>query len=132
LLLIDIDLFKQYNDHYGHLAGDACLREVAGVLQRALRRPTDMLARYGGEEFVLVLPNTPAAGAHKVAARLCRRVNQLLIRHDDSPTNCVTISVGIASMVPDDSLASDSLISAADSALYTAKRNGRNRVELAA
>jgi diguanylate cyclase (GGDEF)-like protein len=132
LLLVDIDLFKQYNDHYGHLAGDDCLRQVAGVLQEALRRPTDSLARYGGEEFVLVLPDTPATGAREVAARLCAQINQLSLRHDDSPTRCLTISVGIASMVPDGDSPHDVLISAADRALYTAKRKGRNRVELAA
>ncbi|GLQ97403.1 GGDEF domain-containing protein [Dyella mobilis] len=132
LLLVDIDIFKQYNDRYGHLAGDACLRQVADVLQHALRRPGDMLARYGGEEFVLILPNTPGAGAQQVATRLCKRVNQLQITHEDSPTGGVTISVGIASMIPQEGTAADDLISAADGALYTAKRNGRNRAELAA
>lgn len=132
LLLVDIDLFKQYNDRYGHLAGDASLRRVAEVLQQALKRPADLLARYGGEEFVLILPTTPGAGAREVAARLCKRVNQLGIRHDDSPTRNLTISVGIASIVPDDDVAPDTLISAADRALYMAKRKGRNRVELAA
>jgi diguanylate cyclase (GGDEF)-like protein len=132
LLLVDIDLFKQYNDHYGHLAGDDCLRQVARVLQQGLRRPADLLARYGGEEFVLVLPDTSAAGAREVAARLCRQISQLSLRHDDSPTHCLTISIGIAGMVPDDDIAPDALISSADGALYTAKRKGRNRVELAA
>lgn len=132
LLLVDIDLFKQYNDRYGHLAGDASLRRVAEVLQQALKRPADLLARYGGEEFVLILPTTPGAGAREVAARLCKRVNQLGVRHDDSPTRNLTISVGVASIVPSDDMAPDALISAADRALYTAKRKGRNRVELAA
>jgi diguanylate cyclase (GGDEF)-like protein len=129
LLLVDIDLFKQYNDRYGHLAGDACLREVASVLQHALRRPADLLARYGGEEFVLVLPNTRPNGAREVATRLCQQVSQLQLHHDDSPTHCVTVSIGVASMVPVDGTAPDALISTADSALYAAKRNGRNRVE---
>lgn len=132
LLLVDIDLFKQYNDRYGHLAGDACLRRVAEVLQQALRRPADLLARYGGEEFVLILPTTPGTGAREVAARLCKRVNQLGVRHDDSPTRNLTISVGVASLVPTEGMEPDALISAADRALYTAKRKGRNRVELAA
>jgi diguanylate cyclase (GGDEF)-like protein len=132
LLLVDIDLFKQYNDRYGHLAGDDCLRQVADVLQQALRRPADLLARYGGEEFVLILPSTPGSGARDVAARLCKRLSQLGVRHDDSPTHNLTISVGVASIVPSDDIMPDALISAADQALYTAKRKGRNRVELAA
>lgn len=132
LLLVDIDLFKQYNDRYGHLAGDACLRQVAGVLQQALQRPADMLARYGGEEFVLVLPNTHGAGASKVAVRLCKQISQLQLQHDDSPIRCLTISIGVASVVPAEGILPDELISIADRALYTAKRNGRNRVEQAA
>ena len=131
LLLVDIDLFKQYNDRYGHLAGDACLREVAGVLQRALRRPADLLARYGGEEFVLVLPNTRAKGAQEVASRLCKQVSQLQLCHEDSLTRYLTVSIGVTSTVPTDGMAPDALILAADHALYTAKRNGRNRVEWA-
>jgi diguanylate cyclase (GGDEF)-like protein len=131
LLLVDIDLFKQYNDRYGHLAGDTCLREVAGVLQQALRRPADLLARYGGEEFVLVLPSTPGSGAREVASRLCRRVSQLEIHHEDSPTRCLTISVGVASIVPAEGIMPDALFSSADRALYAAKHKGRNRVELA-
>ncbi|MBE1162674.1 GGDEF domain-containing protein [Dyella acidiphila] len=129
LLLADIDLFKQYNDRYGHLAGDACLREVASVLQQALKRPADMLARYGGEEFVLVLPNTPGAGAGNVAMRLCKQLSRLQLPHDDSPTRYVTISIGVACVVPTEGAQPNDLISAADRALYAAKRNGRNRVE---
>jgi diguanylate cyclase (GGDEF)-like protein len=132
LLLVDIDLFKQYNDRYGHLAGDDCLRSVAGVLQHALRRPSDLLARYGGEEFVLILPNTPGAGAREVATRLCRQVRQLELSHDDSPTRYLTISIGVASFVPIDGAQPEQLISSADGALYAAKRNGRNRAEWAA
>jgi diguanylate cyclase (GGDEF)-like protein len=132
VLLIDVDLFKQYNDRYGHLAGDACLRQVADVLQKALRRPGDMLARYGGEEFVLILPNTAGAGAHKVASRLCKQVSQLGIPHDDSVTQSLTISAGVASITPEENITPDQLISSADRALYEAKRKGRNRVELAA
>jgi diguanylate cyclase (GGDEF)-like protein len=132
LLLVDIDLFKQYNDRYGHLAGDACLRQVANVLQKTLRRPADMLARYGGEEFVLILPNTPGAGAHKVASRLCKQISQLDIPHEDSAAHCVTISVGVAGITPEDGIEPNELISGADRALYEAKRKGRNRVELIA
>ncbi|GFZ98342.1 hypothetical protein GCM10011408_18700 [Dyella caseinilytica] len=129
LLLVDIDLFKQYNDRYGHLAGDACLREVARLLQQALRRPADMLARYGGEEFVLVLPNTRAKGAQEVAARLCKQVSELQLRHEDSPTRYLTVSIGATSIVPTNDMAPDALVQTADHALYTAKRNGRNRAE---
>jgi diguanylate cyclase (GGDEF)-like protein len=129
LLLVDIDLFKQYNDRYGHLAGDACLRDVADVLQRALQRPADRLARYGGEEFVLVLPNTSPSGAQKVATRLCQQVARLQLQHDDSPTRCLTVSIGVASLMPSDDSVPDDLISSADRALYSAKHKGRNRVE---
>ena len=132
LLLIDIDLFKQYNDRYGHLAGDACLRDVAVVLHEAVQRPSDLLARYGGEEFVLILPGTPLSGAREVATRLCKRVRQLNISHDDSPIRRVTVSVGVASMVPAEGAMQEELIAAADRALYEAKRRGRNRVEHAA
>ena len=131
LLLVDIDLFKQYNDRYGHVMGDTCLRHVATVLQEAVQRPADLLARYGGEEFVLILPGTPPAGAHDVAARLCKLVRQLNVVHEDSPIRRLTISVGVASIVPADGSVPEELIAAADRALYEAKRNGRNRVEQA-
>ncbi len=131
LLLVDIDLFKQYNDRYGHVMGDTCLRHIAAVLQEAVQRPADLLARYGGEEFVLILPGTPPVGACDVAARLCKLVRQLNVMHDDSPIQRVTISVGVASIVPVDGSAPEELIAAADRALYEAKRKGRNRVEQA-
>jgi diguanylate cyclase (GGDEF)-like protein len=131
LLLVDIDLFKQYNDLYGHLAGDTCLRDIATVLQEAVQRPSDLLARYGGEEFVLILPGTSLAGAREVAARLCKMVRQLNVRHDDSPIHRVTISVGVASMLPVEGAMQNELVAAADRALYEAKRKGRNRVEQA-
>ena len=131
LLLVDIDLFKQYNDRYGHVMGDDCLRHVATVLQEAVQRPADLLARYGGEEFVLILPGTPPAGACEVAARLCELVRQLNVAHDDSPIRRVTISVGVASIVTVDGSVPEELIAAADRALYEAKHKGRNRVEQA-
>lgn len=129
LLMIDIDLFKHYNDRYGHPAGDACLREVAAALQKAIQRPADLLARYGGEEFVLVLPGASLAGAHEVAMRLRDRVHELNMPHADSPSRRLTISIGIASSTPMGEAAWDVLVTAADRALYEAKRNGRNRAE---
>jgi len=131
LLLIDVDMFKQYNDRYGHLAGDACLRDVAAILTQAVQRPSDLLARYGGEEFVLILPATPLAGATDVAERLCDLVRQQNLHHDDSPVGHVTISIGVASIVPAQGVLSDELVAAADRALYEAKRKGRNRFEAA-
>lgn len=132
LLLIDVDLFKQYNDRYGHLAGDTCLRDLAIALQQAIQRPSDLLARYGGEEFALILPGTSLSGAREVATRLCKLVQQLHVQHDDSPARRVTISVGVASVVPAEGILPDELIAASDRALYEAKRKGRNRIELAA
>lgn len=131
LLLIDVDMFKQYNDRYGHVAGDVCLRKVAGTLAQATHRPSDLLARYGGEEFVLILPSTSTAGAIDVAERLCKLVNQLDVPHDDNLARHITISIGVASMLPTNGAISSELITAADHALYEAKRKGRNRVEVA-
>jgi diguanylate cyclase (GGDEF)-like protein len=131
LLLIDVDMFKQYNDRYGHLAGDACLRTVAELLTQAVQRPSDLLARYGGEEFVLILPSTPLPGARDVAERLCSLMEQRHLDHEDSPVGHVTVSIGAASIVPAQGTHSDELIALADTALYEAKRKGRNRFELA-
>ena len=131
LLMIDIDLFKHYNDRYGHTAGDTCLCRVANALQQAMQRPADLLARYGGEEFVFILPGTTLAGAREVAERLCREVRSLDIPHEDSPLHRLTISVGLASIVPAGASPQKTLIDAADRALYEAKRRGRNRVEQA-
>lgn len=129
LIMIDIDFFKQYNDHYGHLQGDQCLIEVAAALARATQRPFDLVARYGGEEFVAVLPDTPLDGAMKVAEKMRASIEQLGIEHAKS-TVCAraTISLGVATHYPTrDSGNLTELISLADSALYQAKRSGRNR-----
>lgn len=127
VLLIDIDQFKRYNDHYGHLAGDTCLKAVAGAMARCIHRPFDLLARYGGEEFVVLLPSTPADGAEAMAQELRRVVQDLSIVHAMAETApCVTISVGIKTLVPDETQTLTAFIHAADMALYQAKLRGRN------
>ncbi len=128
VLMIDIDHFKRLNDHAGHLAGDACLRDVAAVLQRTLVRPGDVLARYGGEEFIVLLHDVDVAGALVVAERLRAAVEGLQVQNLDSPLGMVTVSIGAASAAPHYAGGSTGLIEAADSALYEAKRAGRNQV----
>jgi diguanylate cyclase (GGDEF)-like protein len=127
LILCDIDYFKNYNDHYGHQAGDACLRRVAKTISETLRRPADLVARYGGEEFAIILPNTPSEGAIHIAELLQLRMKQLEILHAQSRVNSyVTLSLGISSQVPVLSQENKSLIAATDKALYLAKSEGRN------
>ena len=132
LLMIDIDLFKGFNDRYGHPAGDACLRQVAGALDTQAQRPADMVARLGGEEFVLLLPNTEEAGAAQVAERMRAGVAALNLTHAGSPCGHVTISIGVATSRPFD-LSEDPqwLIDTADRMLYRAKSAGRNTVSVA-
>lgn len=127
--LIDVDEFKRFNDRYGHIEGDGCLKRVAAVLRRALQRPGDLLARYGGEEFVCLMPETPADGAHANAERMREAVARLAIAHDGAAAaDHVTISVGVASAVIDASSSLDELLAHADGNLYRAKSEGRNRV----
>ena len=127
--LIDIDYFKRYNDHYGHPAGDVCLRQVAAVLKGGLMRPTDLLARYGGEEFVALLPDTGAEGALQVARQLGRRVGAAAIEHAGSAvSNRVTVSLGVATWPQEDVDSAASLLRAADARLYRAKAQGRDQV----
>ena len=121
LLMLDVDHFKKYNDTHGHPAGDECLRKVASILKESANRPTDLAARYGGEEFAIVLSDTPLEGALQMAERVRAAVAQL----GDPP---VTISIGAASMTPDESNDASQLIAAADACLYRAKQEGRNRV----
>ncbi|MFK4440750.1 diguanylate cyclase (GGDEF)-like protein [Caballeronia udeis] len=129
LILIDIDYFKLYNDRYGHQAGDNCLKLVARALFEALRRPYDKLARYGGEEFACLLPKTELAGASAMAERMRTRVSELNVEHLGSDVDqVVTISLGVASMVPAPSVTPELLLKAADQQLYEAKRTGRARV----
>lgn len=131
LIVADIDFFKAYNDHYGHLAGDDCLRSVANTLSGQVHRPGDLLARYGGEEFVVVLPETPLSGALELAEAMREAVGDLQIQHAQSPIGPhVTISLGVAELLPRGHK-SDDLFMLADAALYQAKERGRNRVERA-
>lgn len=146
MIMIDIDFFKAYNDHYGHQAGDHVLRDVAQAMESALLRPGDHVARYGGEEFALLLPETDAEGAQTVARRLQQAVDALAIPHDASPFNAqLTVSMGISAYYSDcrawqsaDESARSSadfppygaeeLLAAADQALYAAKAAGRHRM----
>jgi diguanylate cyclase (GGDEF)-like protein len=128
LILVDIDHFKMYNDHYGHPGGDGTLVQVAGAMQRAAGRSQDLVARYGGEEFAILLPQLDARGATGVAKRLMLELETLAIPHAASPTAPqLTTSMGIASMVPGDLSAAADLVQVADALLYQAKAGGRNR-----
>jgi two-component system cell cycle response regulator len=129
LILCDIDFFKQYNDFYGHVDGDTALRKVSQYLSGALHREVDTVARYGGEEFAIVLPDTDLEWALKIAERVNAAVRDLQIPSEESP-ECdeLTLSCGVAATVPNDALKPKDLIALADSALYTAKDTGRNRV----
>ena len=130
-LMIDIDHFKAFNDTYGHLQGDLCLRRVAEVIDAALKRPGDFVARFGGEEFVVLLPGTDLAGALSMAGLIRANVRAAAIEHASSPvSDLVTVSIGIAGVVPTMDLEPESLLAASDMALYQAKSNGRNRVEV--
>jgi diguanylate cyclase (GGDEF)-like protein len=129
LILTDVDSFKAYNDTYGHLRGDDCLKAVAEALTESLGRPSDLCARYGGEEFAVILPNTEKSGALIVGERLRKAVEERRLAHARSPASAyVTVSAGVASVRPLDGDADPlSLVAAADAALYEAKEQGRNR-----
>jgi len=126
MIILDVDNFKKYNDHYGHLKGDDVLKSVAKVLKHCTRRPLDGAFRYGGEEFAVLLPNTPKEAAFEIAQNIINGLHQLGIEHAESPFDVVTASAGVSST----HTASDpaELIKQADTALYEAKKNGRNRV----
>ncbi len=128
LVMCDIDFFKVYNDHYGHIAGDSCLRAVARALRQTINRAGDLVARYGGEEFALILPNTDLAGTRAIAAKIQAAIADLQLPHAHSEiASHVTLSLGLVSLVPGSNLSSEILISWADAALYEAKQTGRNR-----
>jgi diguanylate cyclase (GGDEF)-like protein len=126
--IIDIDYFKAYNDTYGHLAGDDCLRSVAAAIDGALSRPGDFVARSGGEEFTCVLPDADAAGARAIAGRIEQAVRDLQIPHSGGALAYVTVSIGIATAGKDGDATPESLFKRADHALYRAKHEGRARI----
>jgi len=127
LIMVDVDYFKKYNDRYGHVAGDDCLRRVAGAIATGPRRPTDLAARYGGEEFAVVLPDTDIDGAEAVAEKIRLAVLALNIDHADSPCGPVTISLGVHTCHPAKAAIPPlACVEAADQLLYQAKMKGRN------
>jgi diguanylate cyclase (GGDEF)-like protein len=129
LLMIDVDHFKLYNDRYGHQAGDHCLRELAQELARCFQRSGELLARYGGEEFVVIQAGSSADEARHSAEMARQAIEQKVIPHAASPVApVVTISIGVATLLPSGQSAPEQLLAAADQALYAAKRGGRNRV----
>lgn len=131
LLMCDIDCFKIYNDTFGHLAGDLCLKKAAAVLTEHLKRPSDVAARYGGEEFAIVLPDTALDGALLIADACRTHIEQLAIENPQSPTGIITMSIGVASIVPATDDSAEALVERADKALYAAKHDGRNQVVVA-
>ncbi len=129
VLMCDIDYFKNYNDYYGHQAGDDCLKRVAPIFLENCRRPGDIAARYGGEEFTLVLPETDLQGGRRLAEKIRSAIEALAIEHMNSAvSDYVTVSIGLASTVPSDESKADELLALADRMLYAAKEAGRNRV----
>lgn len=132
LALLDIDHFKAYNDAYGHLQGDICLREVAQAICSCSRRPGEFVARYGGEEFAVVIPNTNIHNAKKYGTWICEQILSLAIPHAHSSTlPFITVSAGFATVVPSSRTTLENLIATADSALYLAKESGRNQFKVA-
>jgi diguanylate cyclase (GGDEF)-like protein len=131
IVLCDVDYFKKYNDTYGHVLGDECLCNIAQALASVVCRPSDCVARYGGEEFVMLLPDTDTAGAIKVAEAMRSKVHSLEITHGASEVSeFVTLSFGVASLIPTGTIPPEALLNRADRALYQAKQAGRDRVSL--
>jgi diguanylate cyclase (GGDEF)-like protein/PAS domain S-box-containing protein len=133
LILLDIDSFKSYNDTYGHQEGDACLKNISRAIKPYAKRPGDLAARYGGEELTLILPCVDSQNAFKTAEKIRKRVQTLKITHNGSKVNgCKTISIsaGVATLVPDTNSSQSILVNLADKALYSAKNKGRNQVIL--
>ncbi len=131
LAMLDVDHFKSYNDHYGHQAGDQCLRTVANLIATHGRRTSDLVARYGGEEFTLLAPATDREHALLLARGICEALEKLALPHAKSPYGVVTISIGIAAVVPNEDGNPEMLVQSADRALYRAKQAGRNRAVMA-
>lgn len=129
IIMADIDYFKQYNDAYGHQQGDFCLQRIANAIKATLRRPADLVARYGGEEFVIILPDTAMDGAVALAEDIRMHIESLNILYKTSEiAGHATLSLGVSSILPDSNASEKSLLNQADTALYQAKTNGRNRV----
>lgn len=128
LLMVDVDHFKQYNDTYGHIAGDECLKQVAQAMSNQMQRASDVVARYGGEEFSVILPNSSLDGALVVAERIRTAIQTLALPFAGSEFGRVTVSIGAATVMPSPLIDSWQLISTADAALYDAKGAGRNRI----
>lgn len=132
LIFCDLDCFKNFNDTYGHKAGDSCLQQVAKAIEKTLKRPADLAARYGGEEFAVILPNTDANGALHVAEKIRQSIKAIAISHINSTVQqkIVTVSLGVACIVPHLKGNPAELFQAADAALYESKERGRDRVTL--
>ncbi|NJK99835.1 MAG: diguanylate cyclase [Spirulinaceae cyanobacterium RM2_2_10] len=129
IIMCDIDAFKSYNDTYGHLAGDACLKQIAEAFCKCLQHPSDLAARYGGEEFIALLPQTDLDKAVIVAQRMQQIIRDLQIPHRSSPVaQTVTVSMGVACTIPDPTLSMSHLLQQADVRLYAAKRQGKDRI----
>ncbi|MNF87779.1 Phytochrome-like protein cph2 [compost metagenome] len=126
LLMIDVDHFKAFNDHYGHLAGDDCLRKIGAIIVDNIKRPGDLASRFGGEEFAVVLPGTDYVGAFLLAEKIRSAVLASGLEHSESPEGVVTVSVGVCGYDAVSQAATEDLIGAADKALYVAKASGRN------
>ncbi|KTC97340.1 two component response regulator with GGDEF domain protein [Legionella geestiana] len=131
LILIDIDYFKQYNDHYGHLGGDQCLQHIARILRRIVRRTTDLAARFGGDEIAIILFNTGLEHAKSIGLEIQQELYLEQLPHSGSPWGLITLSIGVVAGIPAGDAAEDHLLAQADAALYRAKRQGRNTLEAA-
>ena len=131
LIMCDVDFFKQYNDLYNHVAGDLCLKHIASTLSKVFNRAGDLVARYGGEEFVVILPDTDLATGKMMAKLMREELAKLKIAHERSEvSDYVTVSIGVASVQGStQEVSADELLNAADSALYMAKKKGRDRIE---
>jgi diguanylate cyclase (GGDEF)-like protein len=133
MMMIDVDRFKRYNDAYGHIRGDECLRQIAQTLRQDAQRPGDLVARYGGEEFVVIFPMQEDHQAIRFSEKMCKDIEALKIPHEKSDiSDYVTVSIGVASMIPTQDISQVDLIKSADVALYKAKNAGRNGVSVAA
>ncbi|MEM7592002.1 MAG: diguanylate cyclase [Cyanobacteria bacterium P01_A01_bin.83] len=131
LILADIDYFKLYNDHFGHQAGDSCLESVAQAISKTFNRPADLVARYGGEEFAVILPRTPTKNALLLAQKIRSAIQELNLPHPESSvSNIVSLSLGVASVIPSSQYTIKQLLVTADKALYQAKKQGRDRAIL--